>query len=48
MVVSRGSIMPSAWKGAPIHQSIAWSSVVAVLELTKMLLFRAAVSPSTV
>ena len=38
--------MPSEWKGAPIHQSMAWESDVLVLELTKMLLFWAAVSPA--
>src|SRR6266851_7323952 len=46
--VSRGSIMPMAWKGAAIHQSmICWSEVL-VVELTWMLPFRAAASPSVV
>ncbi len=40
--------MPIAWNGAFIHQSMAWSSVVLVVELTSMLLLRAAVSPATV
>jgi len=28
VLLSRGSIIAIAWKGAPIHQSIACSSVV--------------------
>ena len=48
VVVSRGSIIAIAWNGAAIHQSIASASVVAVVELTWMLLLRAAVSPATV
>ncbi len=46
--VRRGSIMPIAWKGAPIHQSIAPESVALVVELTWMLPLRAAVSPAAV
>src|SRR5437899_983941 len=46
--VSLGSIMPMAWNGAAIHQSIAVSSVVAVVELTWILPFCAAASPCAV
>ena len=48
VVVSRGSIIAIAWNGAPIHQSMDWTSVVAVVELTKMLLFCPAMSPARV
>ena len=40
--------MPSSWNGAAIHQSIAVSSAIDVVELTWMLPFLAAVSPAIV
>ena len=46
--VSRGSIRPIAWNGAPIHQSMACQSWKLVLELTSMLPLRAAWSPAGV
>jgi hypothetical protein len=40
--------MPIEWNGADIHQSMAEVSAVAVVELTVMLLFCAAVLPEAV